>query len=128
MSLSSLSLSLCLSHYNTCFNNNIILQVPHLRTLLKIFQTIAAGDYMTFGMYLLQDDNGVEVELIEKNNIHKGAESVTQSILIKWLTSGAAPTRTYQHLIDCLRQSELGALADLIANTTSTESACKCVT
>ena len=25
---------------------------------LKIIQTIAAGDYMTFGMYLLQDDNG----------------------------------------------------------------------
>ena len=81
---------------------------------LKIIQTIAAGDYMTFGMYLLQDENGVEVELIEKNNKDKGAERVTQSILQKWLTSGAAPTRTYQHLIECLEQSELGALADLI--------------
>ena len=92
---------------------------------LKIIQTIAAGDYMTFGMYLLQDENGVEVELIEKNNKDKGADGVTQSILQKWLTSGAAPTRTYQHLIECLEQSELGTLAGLIANTTSAESACK---
>ena len=94
---------------------------------MKIIQTIAAGDYMTFGMYLLQDDNGVEVELIEKDHVHKGAESITQSILRKWLTSGA-PTRTYQHLIECLQQSELGALADLIANTTPVKSTCKCVT
>ena len=61
--------------------------------------------------------HGEEVDLIEKNNIIKGAESVTQAILQKWLTSDA-PTRTYQHLIECLRQSELGALAELIANTT----------
>ena len=43
----------------------------------------------------------------------------TEAILQKWLTSDA-PTRTYQHLIECLRQSELGALAELIANTTGT--------
>ena len=84
---------------------------------LKIVQKIAAHDYTTFGMYLLQDENGEEVTLIEKDHIIKGAESVTQAILQKWLTSDA-PTRTYQHLIECLRQSELGALAELIANTT----------
>ena len=84
---------------------------------LKIVQRIASHDYTTFGMCLLQDENGEEVALIEKNHINKGAESVTQAILQKWLTSDA-PTRTYQHLIECLRQSELGALAELIANTT----------
>ena len=82
---------------------------------LKIVQKIAAHDYTTFGMYLLQDENGEEVDIIEKD--HKGAEGVTKEILKKWLTSDA-PTRTYQHLIECLRQSELGALAELIANTT----------
>ena len=83
---------------------------------LKIIQTIAAHDFITFGMCLLQDENGEEVDLIEKNHINKGADSVTKAILKKWLTSDA-PTRTYQHLIECLRQSELGALAELIANT-----------
>ena len=84
---------------------------------LMVIETIAAGNYKRFGMYLLRDDNGVIVDLIEKDRIIKGAASVTEAILQKWLTSDA-PTRTYQHLIECLRQSELGALAELIANTT----------
>ena len=84
---------------------------------LKIIQKIAAHDYTTFGMYLLQDENGEDVALLKKNHIHDhGAESVTEAILQKWLISDA-PTRTYQHLIECLRQSELGALAELIGKT-----------
>ena len=83
---------------------------------MKIIQKIAAHDYSTFGMCLLQDENGEDVALLKKNHIHDGAESVTEAILQKWLTSDA-PTRTYQHLIECLRQSELGALAELIVKT-----------
>ena len=83
---------------------------------LRVIETIAAGNYKMFGMYLLQDMNGLTVDLIEKNHIIKGAESITQAILQKWLTSDA-PTRTYQHLIECLKQSKLGALAELIACT-----------
>ena len=81
---------------------------------LKIIETVASGDYMTFGMCLLQDENGDDVELIEKNHTQKGAEGVTQTIIKTWVTSGA-PTRTYQHLIKCLKQSKLGALAEQIA-------------
>ena len=81
---------------------------------MKIIQTIAASNCKMFGMFLLQDKNGLVVDLIEKDHINKGAENITQAILQKWLTSDA-PTRTYQHLIECLRQSELGALAELIA-------------
>ena len=88
---------------------------------LRIIERIAAGDYLTFGMYLLQDENGDQVELVNKNHRQDGTESVTQAIIKKWLTSGAAPTCTYQHLIECLRQSELGALAEDIANTTAGE-------
>ena len=79
---------------------------------LRIIPRIAAGDYMTFGMCLLQDENGDQVELVKRDHRQDGTESVTQAIIKKWLTSGAAPTRTYQHLIECLRQSELGALAE----------------
>ena len=81
---------------------------------LKIVQKIAAHDYTTFGMCLLQDENGEEVVLLKKNNIHDGAESVTEAIIRKWLTSDA-PTRTYQYLIECLKDADLGALAELIA-------------
>ena len=78
---------------------------------LHIVQTIAAGDYMTFGMCLLQDENGDEVELIKKNHKPDGAESITEAILKRWLKSDA-PTRTYDHMIACLRVSKLGAFAD----------------
>ena len=87
---------------------------------LRVIETIAAGSYQKFGIFLLQDMNGVTVDLIEKDHISKGAESVTKEILKQWLTSDA-PTRTYQHLIECLRQSELGALAELIANNTTVQ-------
>ena len=85
---------------------------------LNVVQKIAAHDYTTFGMHLLQDENGEEVALIEKDHISKGAESVTKAIIQKWLKSDS-PTRTYQHLIKCLRQSGLGALAELIKTQTS---------
>ena len=86
-------------------------------TPLRVIETIATGNYKKFGMYLLRDDNGAMVNLVKKNHIHDGAESVTEAILEKWLTSDA-PTRTYQHLIDCLRQSELGALAEQLNTLT----------
>ena len=79
---------------------------------LRIIPRIAAGDYMTFGMCLLQDENGDQVELVKRDHRQDGTESVTQAIIKQWLTSVAAPTRTYQHLTECLRQSELDALAE----------------
>ena len=81
---------------------------------LKIIDKVSGGDYVTFGMCLLQDENGEQVQLLKKDHINEGAKDITEAILQKWLTSGA-PTRTYQHLIECLRQSELGALAEQIA-------------
>ena len=54
---------------------------------LRIIRTIAAHDYVTFGMCLLQDENGAAVKVLKKDNIHDGAESVTEAILQKWLSS-----------------------------------------
>ena len=84
---------------------------------LRIIPRIATGDYRTFGMCLLHDENGVDVDLLKKTHAHDGPEGITDAIIQKWLTRGAAPTRTYQHLIECLREADLGALAEDIANT-----------
>lgn len=84
---------------------------------LKVIETIAAGSYESFGMRLLHDKNSVTVDLLKKNHIHEGAESITKAIIKEWVTV-ASPTApcTYQHLIECLRRSHrLGALADSIA-------------
>ena len=65
-------------------------------------------------MNLLQDDNGVEVDVIKGDYIQEGKEAIARAILKKWLRDGG-PTCTYPHLIDCLRESGLGALADEIS-------------
>ena len=80
---------------------------------LKIIETVAAGDYMRFGMLLLQDENRDQIDLIKNNHIEDGDVGVTLAILRKWL----AIARTYQHLIKCLEQSGLGALAEDINET-----------
>ena len=82
---------------------------------LRIIETIAAGDYETFGMFLLQDDNGVKVRLLKKDHIHEGVMGITQAIMQKWLTSDV-PTHTYEHLIQCLKQSGQVALAERVTS------------
>ena len=82
-------------------------------TPLKIIETVAAGDYMTFGMCLLRDWN--EIISIKRDYGLDGTESITEAIVLKWLTIGG-PTCTYQHLIYCLNRAGLGALAKLIAD------------
>ena len=83
-------------------------------TPLKFIERVAAGDHTTFGMCLLQDENGDVVELIKKNHRQDDTEGITRAIIRKWLTS-SEPTCTYQHLIECLKQSGFGALAEDIA-------------
>ena len=39
---------------------------------LRIIPRIAAGDYMTFGMRLLQDKNGDQVELVKRDHRQDG--------------------------------------------------------
>ena len=72
---------------------------------LNIITEISAKDYITFGMCLLQDENGAAVDVLKKDHIQDGAKSVTRAILQQWLASTAAP-HTYQHLIDCLRLTD----------------------
>ena len=67
-----------------------------------------------FGMNLLQDSNCVAVDTIVNTYTHHGPEAVALEILKNWLRKGGL-TCTYQHLMDCLRESGLGALADEIA-------------
>ena len=81
-------------------------------TPLMFIERVAADEYTTFGMHLLQDGNGNKVEVIKKDH-SQDAKSITQAIIREWLTSGGP--RTYQHLIECLKKSGLGALAEDIA-------------
>ena len=85
---------------------------------LNVIQKISAGDYETFGMRLLQDENGVKVDLIKRNNKEE-AVHITRALLKEWLRDSPEHTRTYDHLMECLRKSGLRALADDIAERTT---------
>ena len=84
---------------------------------LNLFATIAGNcNIESFGMFLLSDDNGSEVKVLEADYARKGTEAFVKSIITKWLMkcSPAAPC-TYVHLEQCLREVGLGALADDLA-------------
>ena len=86
---------------------------------LNVVQRIAASNNVIFGMHLLHDENGRKVDLIKNNNRQDGAEGITLAIIKEWLRDGPEHTRTYDHLMECLRESGLGALADDIAKRTT---------
>lgn len=87
---------------------------------LKFFGTVAGQcNVESFGILLLNDENGSEVNALAADNARKGTstEVFVQSIIKTWLTKGSpdAPC-TYEHLIQCLNDSGLGTLAvDLAA-------------
>ena len=83
-------------------------------TPLRFIERVAAGDYTIFGICLLQDENGYGVDIIKNDSRHHGDKDIVCSIIQKWVQNGG-PTCTYQHLIKCLNQSGLGALAEAIA-------------
>ena len=79
-----------------------------------------AANYYIFGMTLLQDDNGEKVDVIKRNHTLEGAEAIAREIIKKWLNDGG-PTCTYLHLVECLRESGLRALADDISGQLETK-------
>ena len=66
--------------------------------------------YKTFGIFLLNDDNGAKVEAIAKEE----GESIQISIKImsKWLQGEGMQPPTWSTIIEALKMSNLGALAE----------------
>ena len=85
---------------------------------VRIIQRIAADKYKAFGMYLLNDENMTEVDVLERRYIYEGPEGITEAIIKEWLVSGSTP-RTWEHLIGCIRKCRLGTLAEEIENALS---------
>ena len=85
---------------------------------VRIIQRIAADKYKAFGMYLLNDENMTEVDVLERRYIYEGPEGITEAIIKEWLKRKSTP-RTWEHLIGCIRKCRLGALAEEIENALS---------
>ena len=78
---------------------------------MNAIETIAANDYESFGMFLLEDKNGKRVDLIKEDV--SGAVKITTKIIQTWLKTTGTP-HTYRYLIECVRKAGMGAFADLL--------------
>lgn len=70
-------------------------------------------NYCEFGIHLLQDDNGVHVNSIERE-LNRAAEDINRRILQEWLEGRGITPVSWATLIDTLRTVELNELASLI--------------
>ena len=70
-----------------------------------------APRYFEFGVVLLQDYSGAEMEAIRIDNQSGGPQAITQAILRRWLRDGGN-TCTYSHLISCMWDVGMGTLAE----------------
>lgn len=83
---------------------------PSLPDLLQLKVPQEVGKhYKTFGILLLKDDTGCLVDAIEGTS----PSNIVISILQKWIAGRGRP-RTWQALIDTLKDCELTAFADKI--------------
>ena len=73
-------------------------------------------NYYNFGVFLLNDDNGNEVDIIKENN--KGdIVSIVREIVKKWLAGTGMPV-SWKTLISVFEDIELKDLADKIKSAT----------
>ena len=96
------------------FSATAVMLLYYHRGICTIGAIFAAGNHQSFVMFLLHDENGVTVCLLKKNqDLSEGADGITKGIITKWLTDASQTALcTYQHLIECLRRSQLGKLAN----------------
>ena len=78
---------------------------------LKVPQEVGAN-YSTFGIFLLNDETGNRVNIIE-HDCHWQAEPIVRKILQEWLEGKGLPV-TWESLVQTLRDSNLSTLADEI--------------
>ena len=93
-------------------------ELPSLPKLLHLEIPEKVGtNYYEFGVFLLDDETGDQVDIIESDCNGK-AEKITRKILQEWLKGKGLPV-TWPILIKTLRDLKLSTLADQIEATYS---------
>ena len=68
-------------------------------------------NYRSFGIFLLEDDYGAIVSVIE-GKMHFNSEKINEDILMQWIGGKGKRPFTWDTLVTCLRDVELGTLAN----------------
>ena len=90
---------------------------PSLPKLLqfKVPQKVGTR-YSDFGIFLLNDDDGTQIQILENDCLAK-CERIVRNILSDWLQGKGKPV-TWKELIETLRDCDLNELADTIQEKT----------
>ena len=91
----------------------LLLRFPGKSGEINIVERIGTT-YNKFGIFLLNDESGVKVESIAKEE--SKVVDMSLKILSKWLQGEGIQPPTWSTLIQVLRQSNLAVLADEIAS------------
>ena len=98
----------------TCCNGIVSSgQPPSLPELLRLRVPQEVGaNYSTFGIFLLDDQTGTQVDSIEEYCL-RNPEKITRKLLQEWLQGKGLPV-TWASLVQTLRDTGLSVLADQI--------------
>lgn len=87
-----------------------LLDFPYRDKTIDILESIGT-DYMTFGLFLLNDENGRIVSSIEKQRMQRSHE-INKDILDRWIAGNGLKPVTWNTLVKCLRKAKLHTLAN----------------
>ena len=87
-----------------------LLKFPSKRGKINIAEQIG-NKYKNFGTFLLKDDNGTIVSGIERTKIYN-VDEINVAILEKWISGKGQKPITWDTLVNCLRDTDLNALAN----------------
>ena len=90
----------------------LLMALPSRGATINVIQRIGVN-YSTFGIFLLNDDNGTLVDAL-KSEHHHNAENITKAIMQRWLEGKGKTPVSWATLIGALRQATLIVLADQI--------------
>eukprot|EP00731_Ephydatia_muelleri_P005504 Em0002g1680a len=94
----------------------LLMALPSRVATINVIQRIGVN-YSTFGIFLLNDDNGTLVDALKSQHL-LNAENITTAILQRWLEGKGKTPVSWATLIGALRQATLNTLADQIEAAT----------
>lgn len=81
---------------------------------MSIIQKVCANyNYFKLALFLLDDENGIQVEALEKQH-HQDAENITKAIFKRWIQGSGRRPVSWNTLVIALQDAGLKELADEI--------------
>ena len=92
----------------------LLMALPFRGATINVIQRIGVN-YSTFGIFLLNDDNGTLVDALTREH-HHNAEDITKAIFQRWLEGKGKTPVSWATLIGALKWVGLDELVDQLVD------------